>query len=195
MILLIILALILLAVLLIVSVFNKFARNRNAVQDAWSNIDAALKRRHDLLPALVNTVKGYAAHERHTLEGVTEARQAAMLVPAGDINGRIAAEDRLQGALRGMFALSEQYPDLKASASFLELQQQLGEIETNLERSRRYYNATVRDNNTYGESFPGVLLAGLLRYRPFSFFEAEDTERSPVPVDFSSPPPGSTPHP
>ena len=169
----------------LVGIFNRFAHNRNRVKDAWSNIDVALKRRHDLIPNLVNTVKGYAAHEQDTLNQVVAARNAAITAPKGDIRAQIQAEGELQQALRSLFALSEAYPDLKANANFLDLQQKLHEIEENLERSRRYYNSTVRENNTYGESFPGVLFASLFNYQRFDFFEAEATDRDNIDVDFT----------
>ncbi len=169
---------------LLVIVFNRFAKNRNIVNDAWSNIDVALKRRYDLIPNLVETVKGYAAHEKTTLESVINARNTAMAVPSDDINAKIKAENQLQQTLRSIFALGEAYPDLKANASFLDLQQKLNEIEENLERSRRYYNGTVRENNTYGETLPGVLFAGMLKYKHFDFFEAEAASRENVKVSF-----------
>jgi LemA protein len=184
----IIIAVVVIAALLIflmIAIFNKFVKNRNLVQDAWSNIDVALKRRYDLIPNLVETVKGYAAHEKDTLEKVIQARNAAMAVPPDDISGQIKAENALQQTLRSIFALSEAYPDLKANANFIDLQQKLNEIEENLERSRRYYNGSVRQNNTYGESFPGVLFAGLLKYKHFDFFETTGEERENVKVDFS----------
>ncbi|MCO5725607.1 LemA family protein [Robiginitalea marina] len=181
--------LILLAVLVLLSVFliavyNRFVKNRNLVKDAWSNIDVALKRRYDLIPNLVETVKGYAAHEKETFEQVIQARNAALAVPSGDINNQIKAENQLQQTLRGLFALGEAYPDLKANANFLQLQDKLNEIEENLERSRRYYNGTVRENNTYGESFPGVLFAGMFNYTHFDFFESTEAERENVKVTF-----------
>lgn len=168
----------------LVGIFNRFAKNRNRVKDAWSNIDVALKRRHDLIPNLVSTVKGYASHEQDTLNQVIAARNAAMSAPQGDINAQIKAEGALQQTLRSLFALSESYPDLKANTNFLDLQQKLDEIEENLERSRRYYNSTVRENNTYGESFPGVLFASLFNYQSFDFFEAEAGDRENIKVDF-----------
>lgn len=171
---------------LLVFVFNRFVKNRNLVKDAWSNIDVALKRRYDLIPNLVETVKGYAAHEKETLEQVIQARNSAMAVPTDDINGQIKAENQLQKTLRSIFALAEAYPDLKANTNFLQLQDKLNEIEENLERSRRYYNGTVRVNNTYGESFPGVLFAGLFSYTHFDYFETAEEERENVKVDFSS---------
>ncbi len=169
----------------IIGIFNRFAKNRNMVKDAWSNIDVALKRRHDLIPNLVNTVKGYAAHEQKTLNQVIAARNAAMTAPQGDINAQIKAEGELQQTLRSLFALSEAYPGLKANTNFLDLQQKLNGIEENLERSRRYYNSTVRENNTYGESFPGIVFAGMFKYRHFDYFEADTADRENIDVDFS----------
>ncbi|MDC7999908.1 LemA family protein [Aequorivita todarodis] len=183
--LLLLLGVIIVIVLLLVVIFNRFVKNKNMVKDAWSNIDVALKRRYDLIPNLVETVKGYAAHEKTTLENVINARNAAMAVPADDINGQIKAENQLQQTLRSIFALGEAYPDLKANAGFLDLQQKLNEIEENLERSRRYYNGTVRENNTYGESMPGVLFAGMFGYKHFDYFEAEAAERENVKVSFN----------
>lgn len=168
----------------LVGVFNKFVRNKNTVKDAWSNIDVALKRRYDLIPNLVETVKGYASHEKETLESVIQARNAAMAVPSGNINEQIQAENQLQATLRSIFALREAYPDLKANSNFLDLQQKLDEIEINLERSRRYYNGTVRENNTYGESFPGVLFAGMFSYQHFDYFETDEASRENVKVSF-----------
>ncbi|NKI26737.1 LemA family protein [Arenibacter sp. 6A1] len=183
--LLIILGIVAIVGIFLVSVFNRFAKNRNFVNDGWSNIDVALKRRYDLIPNLVETVKGYAKHEKSTLEAVINARNAAMQVPKGDINSQIKAENQLQQSLRSIFALGEAYPDLKANANYLDLQSKLNEIEENLERSRRYYNGTVRENNTYGESFPGVLFAGMFKYQHFDFFEADQASRQNVKVDFS----------
>lgn len=177
-------AIILALAFFLVQIFNRFAKNRNVVKDAWSNIDVALKRRYDLIPNLVETVKGYATHEKSTLESVINARNAAMAVHSDDINAQIKAENQLQQTLRSIFALSEAYPDLKANANFLDLQQKLNEIEINLERSRRYYNGTVRENNTYGESFPGVLVASLFKYQHFDFFETDEASRENVKVSF-----------
>lgn len=176
---------VILIAILLIAVFNRFVKNRNLVKDAWSNIDVALKRRYDLIPNLVETVKGYAKHEKSTLEDVINARNAAMQVPKGDINGQIKAENQLQQTLRSIFALGEAYPDLKANVNYLDLQEKLNVIEENLERSRRYYNGTVRENNTYGESFPGVLFAGMFNYQHFDYFETEQATRENVKVDFS----------
>lgn len=168
----------------LVQVFNRFVKNKNVVKDAWSNIDVALKRRYDLIPNLVETVKGYATHEKSTFEEVVKARNAAMSVPSGDINAQIKAENQLQQTLRSIFALSENYPELKANANYLDLQEKLNLIEENLERSRRYYNGTVRENNTYGESFPGVMFAGMFSYQHFDFFETDEASRENVKVSF-----------
>ncbi len=168
-----------------ISIYNRFVKNKNQVKDAWSNIDVALKRRYDLIPNLVETVKGYASHEKDTLERVIQARNAAMSVPSDDINSQIKAENQLQQTLRSIFALGEAYPDLKANINFVDLQNKLSEIEEALERSRRFYNSTVRENNTYGESFPGVIFAGMMPYQSFSFFETDASERENVKVDFS----------
>lgn len=182
----ILLAAFVLLVVFVIVIFNKFVRNRNMVKDAWSNIDVFLKKRQDLIPNLVETVKGYAAHEKDTLQQVIEARNQAVKVDSDDINAKIAAENALQNTLRSLFALGEAYPNLKADASFINLQTRLAQIETELERSRRYYNATVRDNNTYGESFPGVLFAGIFNYQHFDYYEVEEEARENVKVDFST---------
>lgn len=183
-ILLIIIGVIVVLGFMLVGIFNRFVKNKNVVKDAWSNIDVALKRRYDLIPNLVETVKGYATHEKSTFESVIKARTAAMSVPSGDINAQIKAENHLQQTLRSIFALSEAYPELKANVNFLDLQAKLNEIEENLERSRRYYNGTVRENNTYGESFPGVIFAGMFSYQHFDYFEADPSERENVKVSF-----------
>jgi LemA protein len=182
--LLIIIGILLIVVVLMVGIFNRFVRNKNTVQDGWSNIEVALKRRYDLIPNLVETVKGYASHEKETLEAVIQARNAAMAVPSTDINQQIAAENQLQKTLRSIFALSEAYPDLKANTNFLQLQDKLNEIEDNLEKARRYYNGTVRENNTYGESFPGVVFSSMFSYTHFAYFEAEPESRENVKVSF-----------
>lgn len=183
--LLILLGILLLLFIYVITIFNRFVKNKNMVKDAWSNIDVALKRRYDLIPNLVETVKGYVQHEKSTLEAVINARNAAMEVPPTDINAKINAENRLQQGLRSIFALGEAYPELKANANFLDLQEKLDHIEENLERSRRYYNGTVRENNTYGESVPGALFAIMFRYEHFNFFETDDISRTNVKVDFS----------
>ncbi|HRP88501.1 MAG TPA: LemA family protein [Edaphocola sp.] len=178
-------AIIFLLLFLLINIFNKFAKNRNVVKDAWSNIDVALKLRHDLIPNLINTVKGYAAHEQETLTRVVEARNNALSAPKDNINAQIIAENQLQQGLRSLFAIAESYPNLKADTSFLNLQSQLSKVEENLERSRRYFNSAVRENNTYGETFPAVVFAGMFKYEKFNYFEATEADRENVKVDFS----------
>lgn len=170
---------------LAVVIFNRFVSNRNRVKDAWSNIDVALKQRHDLIPNLVNAIKGYTKHESETLEQVIQARNSAVAVPTGNVNEQIKAEGALQQSLGRLFALSERYPDLKANENFMQLQGKLSDLEADLERRRRYYNGTVRENNTYGESFPAVIFSGFFGYERFDFFEAAEYERQNVVVDFS----------
>jgi LemA protein len=179
-----ILILIVAIALLAFLIYNGLVKARNAVKDAWSNIDVALKKRYDLIPNLVNTVKGYAAHESGTLEKVIAARNAALSVPKGDINGQIAADQALTASLRQVFALAESYPDLKANTSFLQLQESLKDIEQNLENSRRYYNATVRENNNKVEGLPGALIAGSFGFHTFEFFETDEQSRQNVTVQF-----------
>ncbi len=180
----IILIVIVVLVLLSIFIYNGLVKAKNAVLDSWSNIDVALKKRYDLIPNLVNTVKGYAAHESGTLEKVVAARNAALSVPKGDINGQIAADQALTASLRQVFALAESYPDLKANTNFLQLQDKLNEIETNLENARRYYNATVRENNNKVEGLPGVLIAGPLGFHKFDFYETDEQSKQNVTVQF-----------
>ncbi len=175
---------ILLIAFLMIGIFNKFAKNRNIVKDAFSNIDVILKKRTDMIPNLVNTVKGYAKHESGTLEKVIQARNQAVTVNADDINARIEAENKLTQTLRSIMMLTENYPDLKADGMFIQLQQQLQTIETELEKSRKFYNATVRENNTYGETFPAALFSGFLKYEAFKYFEIDAAERANVKVEF-----------
>jgi LemA protein len=162
--------------------YNGLVRLRVQARNAWSDIVVQLKRRHDLVPNLVETVKGYAAHEQDTLDRVIQARNRAV---GASTPGELGpAETELTGALRQVFALAEAYPDLKANQGFVQLQQQLGEIEEALVNARRYYNAVVRDYNTQIQTLPTVLIAGGLGFRALEFFEAEDEERAPVAVKF-----------
>lgn len=183
-----IVALIILVVLgiIVMSMYNKLVSLKNRVMEAWSGIDVQLKRRYDLIPNLVNTVKGYAAHESGTLEKVIQARNQAMAAGSGgNISAQVQAENALSGTLKSMFALSESYPDLKANTSFIQLQSSLGDIEEHLQNARRYYNALVRDNNTAVEAFPSNLIASQFNFGKFDFFEIEnDTERQNVEVKF-----------
>ena len=172
--------------LFVMSMYNKLVSLKNRVLEAWSGIDVQLKKRYDLIPNLVNTVKGYAAHESGTLEKVIQARNQAMAAGnGGSINDQVQAENALSGTLKSLFALSESYPDLKANTSFLALQNSLAEIEETLQNARRYYNALVRDNNTAVESFPSNLIANNFNFEKFDFFEIEnDAERSNPVVQF-----------
>ena len=170
----IILGIIVLLLLWFVGMYNGFVKARIKIDNSWSDINVFLKKRFDLIPNLVNTVKGYAAHESQTLEKVVQARNAAAAVPPGDVQAAAQANQVLNGALRSLFAVAEAYPDLKANQNFLELQQALQNIEGDLGNARRYYNATVRDYNTSIQQFPGVILANVTGFKPRDFFELED---------------------
>jgi LemA protein len=152
--------------------YNGLVQLRNAVKNAWSQIDVQLKRRYDLIPNLVETVKGYAGHERQTLEAVIAARQAG--ISAASVKDQAAAENMITGALRQMFALSEAYPNLKANENFLKLQEELASTENKISFSRQYYNDTVQAFNTRQEMFPANLVASMLGFQPAEFFEIED---------------------
>lgn len=162
-----------------VSIYNRLVKLRNLVQEAWSSIDVMLKKRHDLIPNLVETVKGYATHERETLENVTKARNLA--VSADSVEGKEIAEKNLNQAMVNLFAVAEQYPDLKANANFQQLQAELSSIENDIEKSRRYYNGTVRENNTLVESFPSNIVANMYKFEKSKFFELENIADREVP--------------
>ena len=170
----IILAVVAAAVVYAIVAFNSLVRTRQMANEAWSGIDVQLKRRSELVPNLVETVKGYAAHERDVLDEVTRLRGAARAVPEGDVAARAQAEGALSGALGRLFALSENYPDLKASANFLGLQQQLADLENELQMARRYYNGAVRNLNVLVQSFPSNLIAAAFGFSPRDFFELDD---------------------
>jgi LemA protein len=153
--------------------YNALVRRRNHVDESWADIDTELRRRHDLIGNLVETVKGYAAHEKGTLEAVIRARNAAAS-PHASLDAQAKDENALSGALRQLFALSEAYPDLKANQNFLELQRELTNTEDRLQRSRRFYNANVRDLNTRIEVFPSNLIAGIFGFEKREYFEIED---------------------
>jgi LemA protein len=152
--------------------YNGLVRLRNAVKNAWSQIDVQLKRRYDLIPNIVETVKGYAAHEKSTLENVIKARQAG--IDASSVKDQAAAENMITGALRQLFALSEAYPNLKANENFLALQEELSSTENKISFARQYYNDTVQTFNTRQEMFPANLVASMLGFQPAEFFEIED---------------------
>jgi LemA protein len=168
-----------------VSYYNRLVKLRQTVRNAWSDIDVQLKRRHDLVPNLVETVKGYASHEKETLDAVIKARNSA--ISASGPAETAAAENQLSGALRQLFALSESYPQLRAVEGFTELQGSLKEIEEAVQSSRRYYNAVVRDYNTTIEQVPSNIVANAFRFQPEEFFELEDRAEREVPkVDFGT---------
>ena len=166
----------------LVFTYNGLVQRRNRTQEAWSEIDVELKRRHDLIPNLVNTVQGYMGHERGTLEAVTNARAAAVAAGAtGDPSKIGPAENMLSQSLRSLFAVSENYPDLKAISAFTNLQETLTATEDKIEFSRRFYNGNVRDYNTALQTLPTSLIAGVLGFTPFAFFQADAADRE-VPV-------------
>src|SRR5271157_4240579 len=174
--------------------YNGLVKKRNRTQEAWSEIDVELKRRHDLIPNLVSTVQGYAAHERGTFEAVTQARANAVAAGATGDPSRIApAENALSGALRSLFAVAENYPQLRAVESFLQLQETLTATEDKIEFARRYYNTSARDYNIGLQSFPRNLIAGPFGFTAVSFFEAEEGDRAVPKVDFSKPNTPETP--
>jgi LemA protein len=168
-----------------IAVYNKLIRLKNSVKSSWSDIDVQLKKRYDLVPNLVETVKGYAAHERTAFENVTAARTAAM--HASSPADKAKAENMLAGTLKSLFAVAEAYPELKANTNFLQLQSQLKDLEDNIEYARRYYNAVVRDFNILIESFPSNVIASSFGFKQEEFFELESPgdERKPVKVSFS----------
>ncbi len=178
----IILIIIAVAAAWLIAVYNGLIRLRNRVDEAWSDIDVQLKRRYDLIPNLVNTVKGYAAHERELFEKVTQARTAAM--QAGTPAEKEKAENILSGTLKSLFAVAENYPDLKASQNFLELQRELTDTEDKIQAARRFYNGNVRDFNTKIQVFPNNIIAGMLKFTAREFFGAEEEAKEPVKVEF-----------
>ncbi len=163
--------------------YNSLVSMVNRAKEAWADIDVQLKRRYDLIPNLVNTVKGYATHESQAFEKVTQARAAAM--GAGTLEAKGQAETTLAGALKSVFAIAEAYPDLKANQNFLALQTELSDTENKIQAARRFYNTNVRDLNTSIEVFPGNLIAGMFKFVKMEFFQL-DTEaaRQPVEVKF-----------
>ena len=176
--LLIILGLAVLLVIWVIAMYNGLIKAKIKVDNSWSDIRVYLKKRFDLIPNLVNTIKGYAAHESQTFEKVTAARNEAAAVPPGDVQGAAQANQVLGGALRGLLAVAENYPELKANQNFLELQSALQSIEGDLGNARRYYNATVRDYNTSIQQFPGVLVANMAGFKAREFYELENQEEA-----------------
>ena len=184
----IILAVLLVAVLLmglmLLGIYNGLIRSRVRTREAWAGIDVQLKRRASLIPNLVETVKGYASHEREVLENVTRAR--SMLEQAGSAGQAAQADNVLTGALRSLFAVSENYPQLRANENFLELQRELSDIEEKIAFARQFYNRNVVDFNTRIQVFPSVIIANMFNFERFEFFEAEEAAREDVQVSFTS---------
>ena len=179
---LVVLAVIVILAIWVIGAYNGFVKLRNMVREAFATMDVYLKKRHDLVPNLVETVKGYAKHEAGTLEKVTAARNAA--VNATSVESRMESENALTGTLRTLFAVAEAYPDLKANANFMDLQKQLQTIETDIANSRKYYNAIVRDYNIKVESFPSLIIASLFKFAKEPMFEIGAEERENVDVKF-----------
>ncbi|WP_295420828.1 LemA family protein [Sulfurovum sp.] len=162
----------------LVAIYNKFVSLRAGIDAAWSDIDVQLKRRYDLIPALVDTVKGYKDYEAGTLEKVIQARQQGL--SAGTLDEKAAAANALSGALGKLFALAEAYPDLKANQNFLHLQGELSSLEDSIQNARRYYNAIVRDYNAKLESFPDLFVAQKFNFTPRDYFELDESEAESV---------------
>lgn len=168
-------------------IYNGLVKARQMVREAWSGIDVQLKRRADLIPNLIETVKGYASHEKEALAEVTEMRTRAQGVPSNDVAGRAVAEGMLSQALGKLFAVAEAYPDLKANENFRDLQQSLDKMETEIQMARRYYNGAARDLNVRVESFPSNFVANTFKFEQADYFEIEnDADRAVPKVDFGS---------
>lgn len=181
--LIVILVVIVLIILWLIMVYNGLIRLKNRVKEAWSDIDVQLKRRYDLIPNLMETVKGYMKHEEGVLTKVTEARANAMKAEGIEAKGK--AENMLSDTLKSLFAVAENYPDLKASQNFLQLQDEISDTENKIQASRRFYNGQVRDFNTKIEVFPTNLVAGMLKFKAWDFFAIDDEkERANVQVKF-----------
>lgn len=180
--LIIIIGVVIIGVLFIVGSYNAFVVLKNRIEEALSGIDVQLKRRADLIPNLVETVKGYAKHEKSVFENVTKARSA--LVSAGSLAEKAEANNQLTAALKSIFAVAEAYPELKANTNFQDLQRQLEDTEDKVAYSRQFYNANVLEFNTKVETFPGNILAGIFGFKEFEFFQATEEEKKKVEVKF-----------
>ena len=179
----IILVIIVVIIFWLIGVYNGLIKLKNRTNEAWSDIDVQLKRRYDLIPNLIETVKGYAGHEKELLENVTRARTSAMQAGTPEAKGK--AENMLSGTLKSLFAVAENYPNLKASENFAKLQDELSDTENKIQAARRFYNGNVRDFNTKIEVFPNNLIAGMLKFVKREFFEIEnDKEKENVKVEF-----------
>jgi LemA protein len=178
----ILLVVIFLVIVFVIATYNGLIQLRVRADNAWSDIDVQLKRRHDLIPNLVETVKGYAAHEKGTFENIARFRSAAMSATSPE--QKMQAEGSLTQALRGLLMVAENYPQLQANQEFMSLQNSLKEVEDSLQNSRRYYNAVVRDLNTRIQTFPTNMMAGMFGFRPRPFFEIDAADRANVQVKF-----------
>jgi LemA protein len=187
----VVLGLILLMALMMLGIYNGLIRSRVRTREAWSGIDVQLKRRADLVPNLVETVRGYASHERETFENVTRAR--AMLQQAGSPAQAAEANNQLSQALRSLFAVAENYPQLRASENFMALQNELTDIEEKIAYARQFYNRNVSDFNTRIQVFPNVIMANMFNFQRFEFFEAEEEAREAPHVTFTQPPAAQPP--
>ena len=179
----VILGIIALIIIIFIGIYNALIRRRTRTEEAWSDIEVQMKRRYDLIPNVVETVKGYAAHEKNVLESVTNARTQAM--GARNPDDRLHAENALSSTLKTLFAVAENYPDLKANANFLDLQRELADTENKLQSSRRFYNSVVRDYNTMIQTFPSAVIANIFGFTRKDFFGLEEeAARQPVKVSF-----------
>tara|TARA_R110002096_G_scaffold133478_1_gene284361 strand:- start:275 stop:826 length:552 start_codon:yes stop_codon:yes gene_type:complete len=167
---------------ILVGIYNRLVALRQTCNQAWGDVDVQLKQRHDVIPNLVETVKGYAKHETDTLENVIKARQAAIVAP--NVKELAGAENMLSGALRQLFALSESYPDLKANQNFMQLQSELSDLENKIAAARRFFNNAVAEFNTAIEQFPAVLMASMFGFAKRDFFEVAEAERAAPQVKF-----------
>ena len=179
----ILIAVVVILVFIIVAIFNRLVNLKNRSEEAWSDIDVQLKRRHDLIPNLVETVKGYAKHEKELFEKVTEARAAA--ISSKGIADKAKAENQITEALKSVFAVAENYPNLKANENFVELQREITDTEDKIQAARRFYNGNVRDLNIAIESFPSNIIANMFSYKKKELFELDDVEeRKNIEVKF-----------
>lgn len=176
-------AIIVVLVIVVIVIYNSLVQLKVRVEEAWSDITVQLKRRADLIPNLIETVKGYAAHEKEVFQKVTEARSAVMDATKQGPEATAKAENMFEGALKSLFAVAEAYPDLKANQNFMQLQQELVDTEDKIQASRRFYNGGVRDLNTKIEMFPSNIIAGMFSFKKREFFEVEDMASVEKPVE------------
>lgn len=181
---LIILAILAIIAFWLIAVYNGLIKLKNQTKESWSDIDVQLKRRHDLIPNLIETVKGYAKHEQETLKQVIDARNMALQAQTGSMQDKQNAENMLSQTLKSIFALSESYPDLKANQNFLQLQDELSDTENKIQASRRFYNGNVRDFNTKLEVFPTNIIGNMLGFKNYEFFSATEDEKQNIAVKF-----------